>query len=77
MRKFYAGTCIGNLEDQIIHGSVTDFLFIDFRLFQTGNFNMAYAFIVSVIFIIILNNSIIIGIKTINTPKKFSYFSFF
>jgi signal peptidase II len=35
------GGGIGNIYDRIIHGSVTDFLHIDFGLFQTGIFNMA------------------------------------
>lgn len=42
-----AGLCLltgggaGNLFDRIYHGSVTDFLHIDFILFQTGVFNIA------------------------------------
>jgi signal peptidase II len=35
------GGGIGNIYDRIIHGSVTDFLHIDFGLYQTGIFNMA------------------------------------
>jgi len=31
----------GNLYDRIVYGSVTDFLHIDFGLFQTGVFNFA------------------------------------
>ncbi|MEO5910112.1 MAG: signal peptidase II [Pelobium sp.] len=38
---FIIGGGIGNLYDRIIHGSVTDFMHIDFILFQTGIFNMA------------------------------------
>ncbi len=35
------GGGIGNLYDRLLYGSVTDFLHIDFILFQTGIFNLA------------------------------------
>lgn len=35
------GGGIGNIYDRIVHGSVTDFLHIDFYIFQTGIFNVA------------------------------------
>lgn len=38
---FIIGGGIGNLYDRVLYGSVTDFIHIDFRLFQTGIFNMA------------------------------------
>jgi len=38
---FIVGGGTGNLFDRIIHGSVTDFLHIDFIIFQTGIFNLA------------------------------------
>lgn len=38
---FVIGGGIGNLYDRLVHGSVTDFLHIDFVIFQTGIFNMA------------------------------------
>lgn len=38
---FMIGGGIGNIYDRIIYGSVTDFLHIDFVVFQTGIFNMA------------------------------------
>ncbi len=38
---FIVGGGFGNLYDRIIYGSVTDFLHIDFVLFQTAVFNMA------------------------------------
>jgi len=38
---FLIGGGIGNLYDRIIHGSVTDFMHMDFYLFQTGVFNFA------------------------------------
>lgn len=51
---FVIGGGIGNLYDRIIHGSVTDFLHLDLRLFQTGIFNMADVSIMTGMFIIIL-----------------------
>jgi len=36
-----AGGGIGNLFDRLLYGSVTDFLHIDFILFQTGILNLA------------------------------------
>lgn len=38
---FIIGGGIGNLYDRVVYGSVTDFLHIDFQLFQTGIFNIA------------------------------------
>lgn len=38
---FLIGGGIGNLYDRIVHGSVTDFMHIDFKIFQTGVFNFA------------------------------------
>ena len=38
---FLIGGGIGNLYDRIVHGSVTDFMHIDFYFFQTGVFNFA------------------------------------
>lgn len=38
---FLIGGGIGNLYDRIVHGSVTDFMHIDFFFFQTGVFNFA------------------------------------
>lgn len=39
--SFLIGGGIGNIYDRIVHGAVTDFLFMDFVLFRTGIFNMA------------------------------------
>ena len=39
--SFVVGGGIGNIYDRIIYGSVTDFLHINFVIFQTGIFNMA------------------------------------
>lgn len=38
---FVIGGGIGNLYDRLVYGSVTDFMHIDFVIFQTGIFNMA------------------------------------
>ena len=38
---FVIGGGIGNVFDRILYGSVTDFLHIDFGIFQTGIFNLA------------------------------------
>ena len=35
------GGGVGNLYDRVLHGSVTDFMHIDFIIFQTGVFNVA------------------------------------
>lgn len=38
---FVTGGGLGNIYDRILYGSVTDFLHMDFVIFQTGIFNMA------------------------------------
>lgn len=38
---FIVGGGIGNIYDRLIYGSVTDFLHMDFVIFQTAIFNMA------------------------------------
>lgn len=38
---FSLGGGIGNLYDRILHGSVTDFMHIDYLFIKTGIFNMA------------------------------------
>lgn len=38
---FIIGGGMGNLYDRIVHGSVTDFMHINFVIFQTGIFNVA------------------------------------
>lgn len=50
---FVIGGGIGNIYDRVIHGSVTDFLHIDFVLFQTGIFNMADVSIMVGMFLIV------------------------
>ncbi|MBS1668958.1 MAG: signal peptidase II [Bacteroidetes bacterium] len=38
---FIIGGGIGNIFDRMVHGSVTDFFYIHYGIFQTGVFNMA------------------------------------
>jgi signal peptidase II len=38
---FVIGGGIGNIYDRILYGSVTDFLYLDLAVFQTGIFNLA------------------------------------
>ena len=45
----------GNLYDRIVHGSVTDFLYINFVLFHTGVFNVADMSIMAGMFIILIH----------------------
>ncbi len=52
---FVAGGGIGNIYDRIAHGSVTDFMHIDFVIFQTGIFNMADVSIMVGLFIIMID----------------------
>jgi signal peptidase II len=44
----------GNLYDRIAHGSVTDFLYINFVIFQTGVFNVADMSIMAGMLIILI-----------------------
>ncbi len=53
---FVIGGGFGNLYDRIVHGSVTDFLHIDFVLFRTGIFNMADVSIMTGMFLILLDS---------------------
>lgn len=48
------GGGIGNLYDRIAHGSVTDFMYINFVIFQTGVFNVADVSIMAGMFIILI-----------------------
>ncbi len=55
---FVIGGGIGNLLDRILHGSVTDFLFVKVGFFKTGIFNMADVSVtVGAIFILIYSFS--------------------
>jgi len=51
---FVIGGGIGNIYDRIVYGSVTDFLHIDFGIFQTGIFNMADVSIMTGMFIVVV-----------------------
>ncbi|WP_214226302.1 signal peptidase II [Pedobacter sp. B4-66] len=52
---FVIGGGIGNLYDRILYGSVTDFLHIDFVIFQTGIFNIADVSIMIGMFMILIH----------------------
>jgi signal peptidase II len=52
---FVLGGGIGNLFDRVWYGSVTDFLHIDFGIFETGIFNMADVSIMTGIGLLILS----------------------
>lgn len=49
------GGGIGNIFDRIMYGSVTDFLHIDFVIFQTGVFNLADVSIMAGVFIVLID----------------------
>lgn len=53
---FAVGGGLGNIYDRLIYGSVTDFLHIDFVLFQTGIFNMADVSIMIGMFVILFDS---------------------
>jgi signal peptidase II len=49
------GGGFGNIYDRIVHGSVTDFMHINFVIFQTGIFNVADMSIMAGMFIILIH----------------------
>jgi len=53
---FIVGGGIGNIYDRLIYGSVTDFLHMDFVIFQTGIFNMADVSIMTGTFIVLFES---------------------
>jgi len=53
---FVMGGGIGNIYDRLMYGSVTDFLHIDFGIFQTGIFNMADVSIMMGVLIVLLDS---------------------
>lgn len=61
-RLFVVGSCciigggVGNLMDRLAYGSVTDFLHIQFGIFQTGIFNMADVSVMMGTGLILLNS---------------------
>lgn len=55
---FVIGGGIGNLFDRLVYGSVTDFMHIDFVIFQTGIFNMADVSIMTGMAIVLIGSFI-------------------
>lgn len=53
---FIVGGGIGNVYDRLVYGSVTDFLHIDFGIFETGIFNMADVSIMTGMFLILIGS---------------------
>ena len=53
---FVLGGGIGNIYDRLVHGTVTDFLHIDFGIFQTGIFNMADVSIMTGVLVVLLES---------------------
>ncbi len=53
---FIIGGGVANLFDRVVYGSVTDFLHLDFELFQTGIFNMADVSIMVGVFTLLLES---------------------
>ena len=53
---FVIGGGIGNLYDRLVYGSVTDFMHIDFVIFQTGIFNMADVSIMTGMAIVVIGS---------------------
>ena len=56
----------GNLYDRVVHGSVTDFMYINFVLFHTGVFNVADMSIMAGMFIILIHTYVVR--KNVNEP---------
>jgi signal peptidase II len=61
---FLIGGGVGNLFDRLRYGSVTDFLHIDFGLFQTGVFNLADVSISFGITLILIHAYVIKNLRT-------------
>jgi signal peptidase II len=64
---FLIGGGIGNLFDRLRYGSVTDFLHIDFGLFQTGVFNLADVSIMFGISLILIQAYVLNNLKSAHT----------
>lgn len=54
--SFLIGGGIGNVYDRILHGSVTDFMHMDFVIFRTGVFNVADLSIMTGIAILLIHS---------------------
>jgi signal peptidase II len=52
---FILGGGFGNLYDRMVHGSVTDFMHINFGLFETGIFNVADVSIMAGMFVVLIH----------------------
>lgn len=61
--SFLIGGGIGNLFDRLRYGSVTDFLHIDFGIFQTGVFNLADVSIMIGLSLILLQAYVLNNLK--------------
>lgn len=59
------GGGIGNIYDRIAHGSVTDFIYMNFVVFQTGVFNVADVSITTGVIILLILNLV----KRNDTPE--------
>ncbi len=53
---FVMGGGIGNIYDRLVHGTVTDFLHIDFGIFQTWIFHLADVSILLRVLIVVLDS---------------------
>ena len=53
---FIIGGGFGNIYDRLVHGSVTDFMHINFVIFQTGVFNVADMSIMAGMFMILIHS---------------------
>ncbi len=63
------GGGFGNVYDRIAHGSVTDFMYINFVIFQTGVFNVADVSIMVGVFLIALQAWLERNKDTTNTDE--------
>jgi signal peptidase II len=69
---FIVGGGFGNIYDRIVYGSVTDFLHINFVIFQTGIFNLADVSIMIGMFLVLLSLYVDGTTHNIKTHKKVS-----
>jgi signal peptidase II len=65
---FITGGGIGNIYDRLMYGSVTDFLHMDFVIFQTGIFNMADISIMTGFFIVLFESYLNWRRARVHTP---------
>ena len=64
---FIVGGGMGNIYDRIIYGSVTDFLHIDFVIFETAIFNMADVSIMTGVFALVVEA---VRLRMINNRRR-------